>query len=430
MDNKEKVIIVGAGPGGLFAANELKDDFDVTIIEKEDYIGGSGLHSDGKLNFHPKVGGDLTNFYSMSKSWGIMERIKEVFMDLGVPDVEINEEGMEKLDRKSSRAGINFMKIQQTHVGSDHLPKVMKRFRKHLEKAGVNFELNTTAKEINENGTVQYLDTDKGKFEGDYFIICPGRSGSEWLRDLARDHNLGLKYNPIDVGVRIEVPNAVMDEIVEDYGIWDPKFHINTPSYDDSVRTFCVSPKGYVVKENYGDTFGVNGHSMRDKRSENTNFAFLVTMDLTEPLESTMDYGKRITQLANTLGGGKPLVQRIGDMRKGRRSTWERVERSHVEPTLTDVTPGDLTMAYPQRIITDILEGLEMLDEVIPGVNSNSTLLYGPEVKFYAMRIETEENLRTKIPNLYVAGDGAGVSRGITGAAATGIITANDLINK
>lgn len=429
MTKEEKVVIVGAGPAGLFAANSLKENFEVTIIEKENYIGGSGLHSDGKLNFHPKVGGDLTDFFSMSEAWDVMEEIKQTFMELGVPEVNINENGMEKLDRKSSSAGINFMKIEQTHVGSDHLPNVMQRYRKKLEKSGVKFKLNTKAENIVLNNQVEKIRTEKGEIEGDYFILGPGRSGSEWLRSLAKEHELGLEYNPIDVGVRVEVPNSVMDEIVEDYGIWDPKFHIRTPSYDDPVRTFCVSPKGYVVKENYGDTFGVNGHSMRDEESENTNFAFLVTIDLTEPLESTMDYGKRITQLANTLGGGKPLLQRIGDIRKGRRSTWDRIERSYVEPTLKDVTPGDLTMALPRRVVQDILEGLEMLDEVVPGVNSNSTLLYGPEVKFYAMRVSTEEYLRTKIPNLYVTGDGAGVSRGITGAAATGLVAAKDIKN-
>ena len=430
MTNREKVTIVGAGPAGLFAANNLRENFDVTIIEKENYIGGSGLHSDGKLNFHPKVGGDLTNFFSMAEAWDVMEQIKQTFMDLGVPEVSVNEEGMEKLDRKSSSAGINFMKIEQTHVGSDHLPDVMKRFRKKLEKGGVEFILNTEAKDLIIDDEVKGVKTENEIIKSDQFIIAPGRSGSEWLRSLAKNHELGLEYNPIDVGVRVEVPNSVMNKIVEDYGIWDPKFHIRTPSYDDPVRTFCVSPKGYVVKENYGDTFGVNGHSMRDKKSENTNFAFLVTIDLTEPLESTMDYGKRITQLSNTLGGGKPLVQRIGDIRKGRRSTWDRIERSYVEPTLKDVTPGDLTMALPRRVVKDILEGLKKLDKVIPGVNSNSTLLYGPEVKFYAMKIKTEENLRTKIPNLYVTGDGAGISRGITGAAATGLVAAKDIKNK
>jgi uncharacterized FAD-dependent dehydrogenase len=219
-----------------------------------------------------------------------------------------------------------------------------------------------------------------------------------------------------------------MNEVIHSYGCWDPKFHLYTPSYDDFVRTFCVCPAGFVFRETYGkELFGANGHSMRDTKSKNTNFALLTRVRLTKPLENTTKYGTRIAQLANTLGGYKPILQRLGDLRKYQRSTWERINRSYVSPTLQDVTPGDLTMAYPKRIMTDLMEGLEMLDNVMPGINSDSTLLYGPEIKFYAMRITTDKQLRTKIPNLYVAGDGAGVSRGIVGAAATGLVAAEGI---
>jgi uncharacterized FAD-dependent dehydrogenase len=222
-----------------------------------------------------------------------------------------------------------------------------------------------------------------------------------------------------------------MDEVIHRYQCWDPKFHMYTPSYDDFVRTFCVCPSGFVVKETYGDgLFGANGHSMRDTKSQNTNFALLTRLKLTEPIENTTVYGQRIAQLANTLGGHRPILQRLGDLRNHKRSTWERIDRSYVEPTFKDVTPGDIAMAYPQRIVTDLMEGLEMLDRVIPGINSDSTLLYGPEIKFYAMRIATDRSLRTNIPNLYVAGDGAGVSRGIVGAAATGLVAAQGIINQ
>jgi hypothetical protein len=220
-----------------------------------------------------------------------------------------------------------------------------------------------------------------------------------------------------------------MEEIISGYGIWDPKFHIYTPSYDDFVRTFCVCPRGYVVEETYeDDLLGVNGYSMRDTGSPNTNFALLTRVRLTHPLENTTEYGRRIAQLTNTLGGKRPILQRLGDLRSNRRSTWERINRSYVEPTLKDATPGDITMAYPSRLVKDLLEGLEMLDRVMPGVSSDSTLLYAPEIKFYAMRIQTNRQLRTAIPNLYVAGDGSGVSRGIVGAAATGIIAARGIV--
>lgn len=241
---------------------------------------------------------------------------------------------------------------------------------------------------------------------------------------------LGIKtrFNPVDVGVRVETRNEVMEDLMEEYKVWDPKFHIRTSSYDDFVRTFCVCPHGFVTKEMYEDSlFGVNGHSLHSKRSSNTNFAFLVRVKLTKPLENTTEYGRSIALQTNTLGGGKPVIQRLGDLRQHRRSTWERIEKSYVEPTLKDVTPGDISMAYPYRIVKDILEGLERLGKVVPGVDSDSTLLYAPEVKFYAMRIETNKFLQTKIPQIFVAGDGAGVSRGIIGAAATGIIAARGL---
>jgi len=234
-----------------------------------------------------------------------------------------------------------------------------------------------------------------------------------------------MSFNAIDVGVRVEVPNEVFDEVVNVHRCWDPKFHIYTPGYDDFARTFCVCPRGYVVKEAYEDElFGVNGYSKRDTGSRNTNFALLVRVKLTEPLENTTEYGTRVAQLANTLGGHKPILQRLGDLRNHRRSTWDRLSRSYVEPTLREVTPGDISMAYPSRIVEDIRESLEMLDHVMPGVYSDSTLLYAPEIKFYAMRIKTDGRLRTSYRNLWVGGDGAGLSRGIVGAAATGIIAA------
>ncbi|MGB9623205.1 MAG: NAD(P)/FAD-dependent oxidoreductase, partial [Candidatus Bathyarchaeia archaeon] len=194
---------------------------------------------------------------------------------------------------------------------------------------------------------------------------------------------------------------------------------------------FCTCPRGFVVREAYGEgLFGVNGYSMRDTGSSNVNFALLTKVGLTEPLENTMEYGRRIAQLSNTIGGGRPLLQRLGDLRAHRRSTWERIKKSYVEPTLRDVTPGDISMAYPSRIVKNVLESLEILDTVIPGVNSESTLIYAPEIKFYAMRIQTDNHLRTRISNLYVAGDGAGISRGIVGAAATGIIAARSILSQ
>jgi hypothetical protein len=210
----------------------------------------------------------------------------------------------------------------------------------------------------------------------------------------------------------------------------DPKFHIITKTYDDFVRTFCVNHRGFMVKESYKGYVGVNGHSLRDKQSNNTNFAFLTRIELTEPVENSTEYGESIAKTATTLGGGNPLIQRLGDLRRGRRSTWKRINSGLVKPTLRAVTPGDIAMVMPHRIVTNILEGLERLDKVIPGVASDSTLLYAPEIKYYAMRVEVDKTMETSIPNLFVAGDGVGVSRGIIIASATGILAARGIMAK
>lgn len=427
-----KIVIVGAGPAGLWAAHRLSKNHSVTILEKRNFVGGSGLHSDGKLNFHPQIGGDLTEFMTSEEAWRLTDHIKQSFTELGVEMAHSDERGLRKLEAEASKAGIKFVKIEQNHIGSDYLPDVMARMQKSLEDNDVDIRLKTSANDIIvEKGKVTGVVNDDETFPADAVLLSPGRIGSQWLIEQMNKNSVPMKFNPIDVGVRVEVPNEVMDEVIHGYGCWDPKFHLYTPSYDDFVRTFCVCPAGFVVREPYGDgLFGANGHSMRDTKSRNTNFALLTRMSLTQPLENTTIYGTRIAQLANTLGGHKPILQRLGDLRKHQRSTWQRIDRSYVAPTLRDVTPGDLTMAFPQRIITDLTEGLEMLDRVMPGINSDSTLLYGPEIKFYAMRIATDKQLRTRIPNLYVAGDGAGVSRGIVGAAATGLVAAEGIAER
>ncbi len=226
----------------------------------------------------------------------------------------------------------------------------------------------------------------------------------------------------------MEVPNEIMDDVTDI--IYDPTFFIYTDTYDDQVRTFCTNKGGFVVKEQYEDFVCVNGHAFKNKKSDNTNFAFLSKIDLTEPVTDTLKYGTSIGRLATTIGGGKPIIQRFIDLKKGRRSTWKRIHKSYVTPTLKDVTPGDISMAMPSRIVTNIIEGLEKLNSVIPGIASNSTLLYAPEIKFFSIRIDTNSELETQIKGLYVAGDGVGVSGNIVGAAATGIIAARSIKNK
>jgi len=425
----KKVIIVGAGPAGLFAANEITEKLDVTVIDKRNYIGGAGLNSDGKLIFHPEIGGNLKDFLSIREANNIIKKIDETFEKCGfVDDFKCEEDKLRKLEIEASKVGIRFIPSTQKHIGTDKLPKVMNNLKNNLEKRGVKFRLSEEVKDIKiEKSKVIGIETNKEFLNCDAILLAVGRSGNSWLKRICDKFGIKYKFNPVDIGVRVEVLSEVMEEITS--LVWDPKFHIRTKTYDDFVRTFCVCSNGFITTENYENSiFGVNGHSFSNKKSRNTNFALLVRVALTEPLEDTTTYGELIANQTNILGGGKPIIQRLGDLKSGRRSTWERIDRSHVKPTLKKVTPGNISMAYPHRIVQDILEALEMLNLIIPGVNSDSTLLYAPEIKFYARRIETNKNLQTKIKNLFVAGDGAGVSRGIVGSAATGIIAGRGIL--
>jgi hypothetical protein len=259
-------------------------------------------------------------------------------------------------------------------------------------------------------------------------LLAVGRVGAPWIGYLIDRYGIKARYGPLDVGVRVEVPAIIMDPVTRVNR--DPKFHIVTRRYDDFVRTFCTNPGGFVVKEEYPEFIATNGHSMTNQRSENTNFAFLVRLELTKPVENTTAYGISIAKLVSTIGGRKPVIQRLGDLHRGRRSTEERIARNPVENTLKDATPGDISMALPQRVVMDIIEGLEILNNIVPGVNADSTLLYAPEIKFYARQVEVEDGcLQTSIEGLYAAGDGAGLSRGIVIAAATGILAGRGIVS-
>jgi len=441
------VAVVGAGPAGLFAAYELARDANLRVIvfdQGKDALqrrrgdpfdllhgmGGSGPFSDGKLNFHPQIGGDFSNLLGEDIALKLMTRIEQVFSHYDVQVISTDEEKTRELERKAVRAGIKFLPIRQAHVGSDHLVELIQRFGGDLVKSGVEFRLETWVEDvvIEETG-LKGLMVGERLVEADFVLLAPGRVGCDWMRELAHKHSLGMVFNPLDVGVRVEVPAIVMEEVTRI--CYDPKFYFRTPSYDDLVRTFCVSPQGFVVTETYPDYVCVNGHAFKERKSANTNFALLVSVNLTEPVEDTIAYGISVAGMGTTLGKRKPIVQRLGDLRRYRRSTWGRLQKSSVdvEPTLKDVTPGDIAMALPHRVFTDILEALDLLEKVIPGVGGDPTLLYAPEIKWYGTRYKTDRSFQTEIPGLFVAGDGAGISRGIVGAAATGIIAARGIIS-
>ena len=246
--------------------------------------------------------------------------------------------------------------------------------------------------------------------------------------DFSKKYGMELQQRGIEVGVRVETHNDVMSDLTN--VIYDPTFFVQTQRYDDQTRTFCTNPAGFITLENYQDFVCVNGHAYRNRKSDNTNFAFLSKVILTDPVSDSHGYGVAIGRLASLIGGGKPILQRLGDLRRGRRSTWQRIHNGYVEPTLTEVTPGDIAMALPGRIVTNLVEGLEQLNLVVPGIADDSTLLYAPEIKFFSTQVATSSDLETSVSNLFVAGDGPGVSGNIVSAAATGIIPAKAIVRK
>jgi hypothetical protein len=454
---KTDVTIVGAGSAGLFAALELaeKSKLKVLVVDEGDEplkrvcpdqvykgcancvpchvlcgVGGAGTLSSGRLNLRIDVGGDLAPLVKSEKeAWSLIEHVDKTFLRYGCPNrlYSPSPKQAEELERKAAAAGVKFLSIPQREIGTDNAPKVIQNFMEDLMRKGVQFLLRKRALKL-EKGLVELAGG--GVIESKYVLAAPGRSGQNWLAEEAKRLKIPTRHEPIDIGVRVEVPAVIMEPVTSISR--DPKFHIYTEQYDDFLRTFCVNHRGFVCLEVYDEegVVGVNGHSMENSQSSNTNFAFLVKVNLTQPLEDTSAFGRTIAAQTTLLGGGRPLIQRLGDLENGRRSTWDRIERSHVKPTLKTVTPGDIGMAMPHRIVRDIIEGLQKLDKVIPGVASPSTLLYAPEVKFSANRIYTNKELETPVENLFVAGDGAGLSRGIVIAAATGIIAAQGILRK
>ena len=269
--------------------------------------------------------------------------------------------------------------------------------------------------------------SDGREIHSDFVILAPGRASAKWLEGESRRLRLTLLQNPVDIGVRVELPAPVFEPLTR--ATYEPKMIFYSKKFDDKVRTFCVNPYGEVVKEHLKDIWTVNGHSYSEKRTNNTNFAILASTYFTEPFNEPISYGAYIARLANFLGAGV-IVQRLGDLMKGRRSTPGRIARGIVEPTLKDATPGDLSFVLPYRYLSDILEMIEALDRIAPGVNSRHTLLYGVEVKFYSMQIKLSNELETEMRDLFAAGDGAGVSRGLIQASASGVVAAREIIRR
>ncbi|MBD3213340.1 MAG: FAD-dependent oxidoreductase [Candidatus Lokiarchaeota archaeon] len=462
--SKIKFGIVGAGSAGFFAANEigkqLGRDVDIKIYDagppiekricpqKEEFecaqcdpcrimsgIGGAGVWSSGILNLNKKIGGNLEKLCSAIdlEVEQVIQQIDNLFLENGAPDKIFdpfrNKEELKDLRRKCAAVDVRFIPIRQRLLGSKNTPKIIKSIQNSLEtEYNVQFFPNTKISAFDKDKNLYFTNNQKEKF--DYILLAPGRWGMIWLSEQCEKLGIKTFYKPLDIGIRVEVPSIILDDICEKVQR-DPKFHIITPTYNDFIRTFCVNHKGYVVKENYEENVvGVNGHQISlNGDSDNSNFAFLIRQKLTSPLEDTTKYGRSIALQTSILGGFKPLIQTLGDLRDSHRSRKSLIKRNPVQPTLNAYTPGDIAMAYPYRFVTDILEGLEILDNVIPGVNNNSTLIYAPEFKRSAKKVNTNKYLESKeIDGIFFAGDGAGLSRGIVAAALTGIIAGKGII--
>ncbi|MBP1907823.1 putative FAD-dependent dehydrogenase [Methanolobus bombayensis] len=393
-------------------------------------VGGAGAYSDGTLNLRPDVGGNLAEQTGdVESAWGIVDYVDKIYLRYGATTKTYSATGeeVEILKRRAASVGARFIDIKQRHIGSDNSVALIESMKNDLESKGISFLLESKVKDlIVEDDTCAGIILEYRQIRSKYTLLAPGRVGYEWVNDLVDRHSIKFSYSGVDIGVRVEVPSIIMDPVTRINH--DPKFHIYTKGHDDFVRTFCTNEHGFVVKEEYEGFVATNGHSMHSKESENTNFAFLVHVELTRPMENTIKYARSVAKLATTIGGGKPVLQRLGDLRRGRRSTADGIKRNAVNNTLKDITPGDISMAMPHRIVMDIMEGLEVLNQIIPGVDSDCTLLYAPEVKFYSLKIDVDNTMQTNIGNLFVAGDGAGLSRDLINSSATGILAARGIL--
>lgn len=462
---KYDVAIIGAGPAGLFAAYELilkNPKLKIVLLDRGYSVkkrccpmnqkgipcqncnpcailsgyGGAGTFSDGKLNFIPKLGkSDLTKYMLESEAQILIDETENIFTKFHM-DAEVYPSNMEEANefrKKVSIAGGKLLVIKQKHLGSDHLPGYIQGIMDYLEEAGVTLLEHCNVYDIQTESLSKHIvlyekGSKKEKLSAEYVIVAPGRTGAKWVQELADKYDIPYFSQSIEIGVRVEVRRDIMEEITK--VIYDPTIFIKTSTYGDEIRTFCTNPGGYVTKENYYGYICVNGHALKDTKSDNTNFAFISKVNLTEPVTNTRLYGESIARIANVLGDGKPIIQSLKDLRNGRRSEWHRLRKGFIEPTLKDCVAGDLALVMPHRIITNILEGLETLDKIIPGVNNDDTLLYGPEIKFFSNEIETDAKFRLENDNIYFVGDGAGKAGNIVTAAATGLVAARDILER
>ncbi len=454
------MIIVGGGPAGIFTALELCQASGLSILLLEEGkdinsrtcpfinegiscppcspcdlvsgLGGAGAYSDGKLTLSSEVGGRLKDYLGLERTQELVHYVDSIYLKFGGSSrVYGTGEEVDELRHRASLADLRLIPMTVRHLGTDHSRSVLRGMRDFLLNR-VEIKVGTAARTIlTEKRVVTGIETKDGeRYKCRYLIIAPGREGADWLVHEAERLRLTLQINPIDVGVRVEVPEAVLRELTD--ALYECKLEYYSKAFDDRVRTFCMCPAGEVTMESTGGSdpvTTVNGHSYAERRTSNTNFALLVSTTFTEPFRDPISYGRYLARLANILSSGV-IVQRFGDLMEGRRSTKERIERGNVQPTLQSATPGDLSFALPYRHLKSIIEMLTAMDRLAPGVASRHTLLYGIEVKFYSSRLALSEGLESEIANMFAAGDGAGVSRGLVQASASGVVAAREIMKR
>jgi len=447
MKKQYQVAIVGAGPSAIFAALALSKGSmkDLVIFERGKDIherkrgrgmellcgwGGAGAFSDGKLTLSPKVGGFLGDFIPQSQLVNLLRKADEIYLSFGAPKEVFGQssEKTEALYQEAKLAGLEFIPMEIRHLGTENCVPLLKMIRNALEKK-VDVLFNTPVKEILvENGKAMGVLLENGtRVNADYVICGPGRVGAQWIKNELQRLGIPSIPSPVDIGVRVEAPAPILQKLTEI--AYEAKFIYYSKTFDDKVRTFCMNPFGEVVTETIDEIVTVNGHSYANKRTENTNFAILVSNTFTEPFNDPIGYGKYIARLANLLGNGV-IIQRLGDLLDGRRSTPDRIDRCITRPTLISATPGDLSFVLPYRHLKSIIEMLEALDRITPGIFSRHTLLYGVEVKFYTNRVKISPALETDIQNLFLIGDGAGITRGLMQASISGILAGDEILKR
>ena len=448
------VLIIGAGPGGIYSAYELikrKPDAKIAVFEAGHSLekrrcpidgekikscidcktcsimsgfGGAGAFSDGKYNITNDFGGTLYEYIGKKNALQLMQYVDHINMEFGGEGTKLYSTTGTKFKKICMQNDLHLLDASVRHLGTDINYVVLQNLYEYL-KDKVDFFFDTPVEQVSVVDGKYHIATKAGAYEGEKCIISVGRSGSKWMERVCSDLKIPTSSNRVDIGVRVELPAEIFSHLTDE--LYESKIVYRTQKYGDKVRTFCMNPKGAVVNENTNGIITVNGHSYEDPalQTQNTNFALLVAKHFSEPFKDSNGYGESIARLSNMLGGGV-IVQRFGDLIRGQRSTQKRIEESFVTPTL-NATAGDLSLVLPKRILDGIIEMIYALDKVAPGTANDDTLLYGVEVKFYNMEVEVNEKLETKYPGLYIIGDGSGITHSLSHASASGVYVAREI---